>query len=159
MSSMTKFVGGTIDGTDVVFQSPWGEMSQCQKKSCNPIATRKRFMTTEVMSGIWSNRVDYSVSIGSSHWMDSGYLLPVIVCMYKIPQFFVHDNSGTHTKHIDGSRCFHTTMYCYDDSQCSVSTRLRSGLEHDIVASGNACIVFFCEQSHYMPFEYFDSCE
>jgi hypothetical protein len=28
-------------------------------------------MTLEVMSGIWSNRVDYSVSIGLSHWMDS----------------------------------------------------------------------------------------
>ncbi len=58
MSNMTKFVGGTIDGTDVVFQYPWGEMSRCQNKSCNPIANWKRFMTMEVMSGIWSNRVD-----------------------------------------------------------------------------------------------------
>ena len=116
-------------------------------------------MTTEVMSGIWSNHVDYSVSVGSSHWMDSGYLLPVIVYMYKIPHLVVYDNSGTHTKHIDGSRCFHTTMYCYDNSQCRVSTKTRSGLEHNIVASGNACIVFFREQSHYMLFEYFDPCE
>jgi hypothetical protein len=91
-------------------------------------------MTMEVMSGIWSNRVDYSVSIGSSHWMDSGYLLPVIVYMYIIPHLVVYDNSRTHTKHIDGSRCFHTTMYCYDDSQCRVSTKTRSGFEHNIVA-------------------------
>ena len=151
---MKKFVGSTTNGTDVVFQYLWGEMRQS-----NPIATRKRFMTTEAMSGIWSNCVDYSVSIGSSHWMDSAYVLPVIVYMYKIPQLVVYNNSGTHTKHIDGSRCFNTTMYCYDDSQCRVSTKTRSGLERDIVASGSACIVHFCEKSHYMLFEYFNQCE
>ena len=149
----------TIDGTDVVFQYPWGEMRQSQKKSRNHIETWKRFLTTEVMSGIWGNCVDYSVSIGSSHWMEYAYVLPVIVYMYKIPQLVVYDNSGMHTKHIDGSRCFNTTMYCYDDSQCRVSTKTRSGLEHDIVASGNACIVYFREKSHYMLFEYFDQCE
>jgi len=41
---MTKFVGSTIDGTDVVFQYPWVEMIQSQKKSRNPIETWKRFM-------------------------------------------------------------------------------------------------------------------
>jgi hypothetical protein len=63
-------------------------MSQCQKKSRNPIATQKRFMTTEVMSRIWSNRVDYSLSVGLSHWKDSAYLLPVIVYMYKSHNLF-----------------------------------------------------------------------
>ncbi len=129
--------------TDGVFQYPWGEMSWCQKKSRNPIATQKRFMTTEVMSGIWSNHVDSSLSVGLSHWMDSAYLLTVIVYMYKIPQLVLYNNSGIHTKHIDGSMCFNTSVYCYDDSQCRVSTKSRSGLEHDIVACGNACIVFF----------------
>ena len=120
-------------------------------------------MTTEAMSGIQiqGNRVDNSVSIGSSHWMDSAYVLPVIVYtyMYKIPQLVVYDNSGTHTKHIDGSRCFNTTMYFYNDFQCRVSTKTRSGLEQDIVASGNACIVYFREKSLYTLFEYFDQCE
>jgi hypothetical protein len=32
----------------------------------------------EVMSGIWSNRVDYSSPVGKAHWMDSGYLFPAI---------------------------------------------------------------------------------
>jgi hypothetical protein len=40
-------------------------------------------MTTEVMSGIWSNRVDYSSPVSKAHWMDSGYLLPTIAYKTK----------------------------------------------------------------------------
>jgi hypothetical protein len=44
------------------------------------------------------------------------------------------------------------------NQKCSVSTYTIPGLVHDIVASGNACVVFFLEQSHFMLFEYFDPC-
>ena len=43
------------------------------KWRCNPTARRTRFITTEVMNGIWSNRVDYSSPVSKAHWMDSAY--------------------------------------------------------------------------------------
>jgi hypothetical protein len=115
-------------------------------------------MTMEVMSGIWSNRVDYSSPVSNAHWMDSGYLFPVIAYKYKIRQIVPYDNSGTHTKSVDGGRCFTTYVYCYDKSKCSVSTNAIPALVHDIGASRNACVVFVREQSHFMLFEYFDPC-
>ncbi len=79
-------------------------------------------MTTEVMSGIWSNRIDYSSTVGKVHWMDSGYLLPIIAYKYKISKIFLYDNSGTDTHSVDGGHCFTTYVYCYDQSKCCVST-------------------------------------
>ncbi len=76
--------------------------------------SRTRFMTTEVMSGIWSNRIDYSSTIGKAHWMDSGYLLPMIAYKYEISKIVLHDNSGTETHSVDGGRCFTTYVHCYD---------------------------------------------
>jgi hypothetical protein len=116
-------------------------------------------MTTEVMSGILSNRIDYSSTVGKAHWMDSGYLLPIIAYKYKISKIFLYDNSGTDTHSVDGGHCFTTYVYCYDQSKCCVSTNTLPGLVHDICgASGNACMVFFHEQQHCMLFEYFDPC-
>ncbi len=115
-------------------------------------------MTTEVMSGIWSNRVDYSSPVSKANWMDSGYLFPVIAYKYKIRQLVLYGNSGTHTQSVAGGRCFTTYVYCYDKAKCSVSTITIPGLVHDIGASRNACVVFFCDQSHVMLFEYFDPC-
>ena len=111
-------------------------------------------MTTEVMSGIWSNRVVYSSPGSKAHWL---WIFASRHCLQdKIRQLVLYDNSGTHTKSVDGGRCLTTYVYCYDKSKCSVSTNTITGLVHDIGASGNACVVFFCEQSHFMLFEYFD---
>ena len=115
-------------------------------------------MTTKVMSGIWSKRVDYSSPVSKAHWMDSAYLFPVIAYKYKIGQLVLYDNSATHTNCVNGGCCFTTYVYCYDKSKCYVSTKTIPGLVHDISASRNACMVFFCEQSHFMLFEYFDPC-
>jgi hypothetical protein len=154
-SNMNKFVGVCLDGSDAVFQYPWGQMSHL-KKICNPTASPTRFMTTEVMSGIWSNRVDYSPPVSKAHWMDSGYLFPDIAYKHKIRQLVLYDNSGTHTKSVNGGCYFTTYVYCYDKSKCSVSTNTIPELVHDIGASRNTCVVFFCDQSHFMLFEYFD---
>ena len=51
---MNKFVGVNNDGNDAIIQYPWGQVNHL-KKMCNPAMSRTRFMTTEVMSGIWSN--------------------------------------------------------------------------------------------------------
>ncbi len=60
------------------------------------------------MSGIWSNRVDYSSPVSKAHWMESGYLFPVIAYKYKIRQLVLYDNSDTHTQSVDGGCCFTT---------------------------------------------------
>ncbi len=59
-------------------------------------------MTTEVMSRIWSKRVDYASPVSKAHWMDSGYLFPIIDYKYKIRQLVLYDNSGIHTKSVNG---------------------------------------------------------
>jgi hypothetical protein len=156
-SNMNKFVGVCLGGSNAVFQYPWGQMSRL-KKTCNATASRTRFMTTEVMSGIWSNRVDYSSPVSKAHWMDSGYLFPIIAYKYKIRQLVLCDISGIHTQSVDGGHCFTTYVYCYDKAKCSVSTNTIPGLVHDIVASRNAWVVFFRDQSHFMLFKYFDPC-
>jgi hypothetical protein len=116
-------------------------------------------MTTEVMSGIWSNHLDYTSYVGKAHWMDSGYLVPIIAYKYKISKIVVFDNSSTDTQHVDGGHCFTTYVYSYDETKCCVTTHTMPGLVHDICdASGNACMVFFWEQHHFMLFEYFDPC-
>ena len=116
-------------------------------------------MTTKVMSGIWSKCVDYSTPVGRAHWMDSTYLLPIIAYKYKMRKVVLYDNSGTDTESIDGGRCFTTCVYCYNESKSSVLTDTVPGLVHDIGgASGNACIVFFREQQHFMLLKYFDPC-
>ncbi len=111
--NMNKFVGVKDDGNDAIFQYPWGQMNRLKIK-CNPATSRTRFMTTEVMSGIWSNRIDYSSTVGKAHWMDSGYLLPIIAYKYKISKIVLYDNSGTDTHSVDGGWCFTTYVYCYD---------------------------------------------
>ena len=58
-------------------------------------------MTAEVMSGIWSNGLDYTSYVGKAHWMDSAYLLPVIAYKYKLSKIVVFNNSGTDTQHVD----------------------------------------------------------
>ena len=159
VTNMNKFVGASPDGNDAIFQYPWGLMSRLKKRGCNPETSRTRFMTTKVMSGIWRKHVDYSTSVGRAHWMDSTYLLPIIVYKYKMRKVVLYDNSGTDTESIDGGRCFTTCVYCYNESKSSVSTDTKPGLVHDIGgASGNACIVFFREQQHFMLFKYFDPC-
>ena len=97
-------------------------------------------MTTEVMSGIWSNRVDYSSPVSKAHWMDSGYLFPIIAYKYKIRKLVLYDNSGTHTKSVNVGCCFTTYVYCYNKSKRSVSTNKIPGFVHDIGASRNACV-------------------
>ena len=57
---------------------------------------------------------------------------------------------------VDGSRCFTTVVYGYDKSKGCVSNNVLPGLVYDIVASGNACMVYLREESHFMLFEYFD---
>ena len=37
-----------------------------------------------------------------------------------------------------------------------MSNNVLPGLVYDIVASGNACMVYLREESHFMLFEYFD---
>ena len=73
-SNMTNFIGVHPDGNDAVFQYTWGDMSRPNKRRCNPVATRTKFITKEVMNGIWSNHVDYSLPVKKAHWMDSAYL-------------------------------------------------------------------------------------
>jgi hypothetical protein len=74
-------------------------------------------MTTEVMSGIWSNCIDYSSTVGKAHWMESGYLLPIIAYKHKISKIVLYDNSGTDTQRVERGRCFSTYMHCYDQSK------------------------------------------
>ncbi len=154
VSNMKKIVGVCPDGNDAMFQYPWGQMSCLKKKSCDPTTSRTRFMTTKVMSGIWSKRVYYSSPVSKAQWMDSAYLFPVIEYKYKIGQLVLYNNSATHTHCVDGGRCFTTYVYCYNKSKCYVSMKTIPVLVHDISASRNACMVFFCEQSHFMLFEY-----
>ena len=66
-SNMIKFIGGSPDGNDAVFQYSWGNMDRPNKRRCNPTASQTRFITTEVMNGIWSNRVDYSSPVSKAH--------------------------------------------------------------------------------------------
>jgi hypothetical protein len=89
--------------------------------------------------------------------MDSGYLLPMIAYKYKISKIILYENSGTDTHSVNRGCYFTTYVYCYDQSKCCVSTNTLPRLVHDICsASGNACMVFFREQQHFMLFEYFD---
>jgi hypothetical protein len=129
VSNMKKFVGVCPDGNDAMFQYPWGQMSCLKKKSCNQTTSCRRLMTTKVMSGIWSERVDYSSPVSKAHWMDSAYLFPVIAYKYKIRQLVLYNNSATHTNCVDGGCCFTTYVYCYDESKCYVSTKTIPGLE------------------------------
>ena len=116
-------------------------------------------MTTKVMSGIWREHIDNSTPVGRAHWMDSAYLLPIIAYKYKMRKVVLYVNCGTDTESIDGGRCFTTYVYCYNESECSVLTDTLPGLVHDNGgAMGNACIVFFREQQHFMLFKYFDPC-
>ena len=116
-------------------------------------------MTAEVMSGIWSNGLDYTSYVGKAHWIDSAYLLPIIAYKYKLSKIVIFDNSGTDTQHVDGGRCFTTYVYCYDEIKCCVTTETMPGLVHNICGvSGNSCMVFFWDQQHFMLFEYFDPC-
>jgi hypothetical protein len=156
LSNMVQFVGVSADDSDCVFQFPWGSMDRVVKQHRNPAATRKRYMTTKVLSGIWSKNVSYLSFVSIPHWMDAGHLLPVIVYKYQIKQLVLYDNSGSHMIGVDGSRCFTTVVFCYDKSKGCVSMNVLPGLVYDIVASGNACMVYLREESHFMLFQYFD---
>jgi hypothetical protein len=108
------------------------------------------------MNRIWSKHLDYSTPVSKAHWMDSAYLCPVIVIAYKyeIRKLVLYDNSGTDTNSVDGGHCFTTYVYCYDKSKCQVSTKTIPGFIHNIGASGNAGVVFFCDQSHFNLIEF-----
>jgi hypothetical protein len=153
-SNMTNFIGVHPDGNDAVFQYTWGDMSRPNKRRCNPAATRTKFITKEVMNGIWSNHVDYSLPVKKAHWMDSAYLFPVIAYKHQIRKLVLYDNSGTDTTSVDSGRCFTTCVYCYDKSKCQVSSNTIPGFVHDIDATGNAGMVYFRDQSHFNVIEF-----
>jgi hypothetical protein len=71
---------------------------------------RERFMTTEVMRGVWDRKTDFSKFVSQKYWMDATYLLPVITHMYKIARLVLYDNR----KRSDGTRYFTTFVYSYD---------------------------------------------
>ncbi len=106
-SNMMKFVGDSPDGKDALFQYSWGQMDRQTKRSktrCNPTAGRTRYITTNVINGIWSKHLDYSTPVSKAYWMDSAYSCPVIVIAYKyqIKKLVLYDNSGTDTNSVDG---------------------------------------------------------
>ena len=111
---------------------------------------RERFMTTEVMRGVWDRKTDFSKSVSQIYWMDATYLLPVITHMYMIPSLVLYDIR----KLIDGTRYFTTYVYSYDPVSCCVSRDIRDGFIHDVRPSGSACIVFIDNRSHYMLFHH-----
>ncbi len=87
--------------------------------------------------------------------MDATYLLPVIAHMYKIPRLVLYDIR----KKSDGIWYFTTYVYSYDPKSCCVSLEIREGFIYDVHPSGNACIVFIDDRSHYMMFHYCDDSE
>jgi hypothetical protein len=107
-------------------------------------------MTMEVMRGIWDRKTNFSKYVSQVYWMDATYLLPVIAHMYKIPRLVLYD---IHKK-TDGTQYFTTYVYSYDPESCCVSREIREGFIHDVGPSGNACIVFIDDRSHYMLFHY-----
>ena len=145
-NNMTKFIG--TDGGSCVYQYPWGDSDQSLKKARNPMVRRERFMTTEVMRGIWDRKTDFSKVVLPLYWMDATYLLPIIIHMYKIARLALYDNR----KRSDGTRYFTTYVYSYDTVSDCVSRDIRDGLIHDVHVNGSACIVFFDDRSHYMLF-------
>ncbi len=72
--------------------------------------------------------------------------------MYKITIFVLYNIR----KSIDGTQYFTTYVYSYDPESCCVSREIREGFIYDIHPSGNACIVFIDDRSHYMLFHYYD---
>jgi hypothetical protein len=86
---MSKFTGE--DGGNCVFEYIWGESSQSLKKARNTMVHRERFMTMEVMRGIWDRKTNFSKYVLEVYWMDATYLLPVIAHMYKIPRLVLYD--------------------------------------------------------------------
>jgi hypothetical protein len=150
-SSMEKFTGA--DGGTCVYEYTWGESAQLLKKARNPMVRRERFMTTEVMRGVWDRKTDFSKFVSQKYWMDATYLLPVITHMYKIARLVLYDNR----KRSDGTRYFTTFVYSYDPVSCCVSRDIRDGFIHDVHPSGSACIVFIDDRSHYMLFHYYDN--
>ena len=82
--------------------------------------------------------------------MVATYLFPVIAHMYKIPRLVLYDIR----KKTDGTQYFTTYVYSYDPESCCVSCEIREGFIHNVGPSGNACIVFIDNRSHYMLFHY-----
>ena len=149
---MAKFIGA--DGGRCVYEEyTWGKLDQDLKKAHNPMVRRERFMTTEVMRGVWDRKTDFSKSVSQIYWMDATYILPVITHMYMIPSLVLYDIH----KLIDGTRYFTTYVYSYDPVSCCVSRDIRDGFIHDVRPSGSACIVFIDDRSHYMLFHHYDN--
>ena len=149
---MAKFTGA--DGGRCVYEEyTWGKYDQDLKKARDPMVRRERFMTTEVMRGIWDRKTDFSKYVSQLYWMDATYILPIITHMYKIARLVLYDIR----KLIDGTRYFTTYIYCYDPVSCCVSRDVRDGFIHDVNPSGSGCIVFIHDRSHYMLFHYYDN--
>ena len=151
-SNMNKFVGSTQDGSDCAFQYRWGSTDGRSLRKKTPRShteIRERFITTEVMEGIWNRRTDYSKYVQKMHWMDAIYLLPVIVYMYKIPMLVLFDNRLRF-----GKRALQTYIYTFNETIPSVNLEVHDGIMEHICPTGAACLVFIYEQSHYMFFKY-----
>jgi hypothetical protein len=71
--------------------------------------------------------------------------------MYKIPMLVLFDN-----QRFDGSHVFYTYIYTYNETIPSVNLQVHDGIMHHISPSGNACITFIDDKSHYMLFKYYD---
>jgi hypothetical protein len=55
---MRKFTGA--NGGNCVYEYTWGESSKAVKKARDPMTHCERFMTAEVMSGIWDKKTIFS---------------------------------------------------------------------------------------------------
>ncbi len=71
-------------------------------------------MTTEVMSGIWNNRIEILLLLVKH----TGWTLDIcfisLLKKDKISKIVLYDNSGIETHSVNGGCCFTTYAYCYD---------------------------------------------
>ena len=61
------------------FQKNNGEIGYMfgQRKGHDACTARKRYFHDTILNGIYSHRVLYAVSIGISHWMNAGHVIPI----------------------------------------------------------------------------------
>jgi hypothetical protein len=152
---MKKFVGICPDGNNAVFQYPWGRMSHLKKN---------RVIRQPVAQDLWLQK----------SWVEFGVSgLTILPLSVKHTGWTLHICSLSLLTSTKLDNLSYTTIVLYIQivlmvvivlqHMCIATTKpnamypwKQSGLVHDISASGNACMVFFREQSHFMLFEYFD---
>ena len=148
-----RILGKKPDGSDGAFlikkTGESGFKLAIKRSHTDPFAVQQKLFKTTITKGIWKEGVDYSGIVGSEHWMNARFVLPLVTFQYRIKELVLYTMT---------SGVFFTSIYTFDDQRECIYIDEQRGLNTD-VDSTSMKMLYFHDMKHYQVLEPLRACQ